>query len=98
MSGTKLAYGAISLCACYAMSGTDLAYGAISLCACYAMPGTEIAYGQGLWVGGPLRVRSRECSVRNQRGKPAFQYGLYQGTGFASLISRWTTFFSSATL
>eukprot|EP00961_Rhodomonas_salina_P010127 136198-Rhodomonas_salina.4 len=41
-SGTDMAYGAISLRACYAKSGTDKAY-PIPICASYAMSGTDEA-------------------------------------------------------
>eukprot|EP00961_Rhodomonas_salina_P007944 107794-Rhodomonas_salina.1 len=54
MSGTEIAYGTVSLCACYAMSGTERCYAMSDACirdvrygdsvGCCARSGTEIAY------------------------------------------------------
>eukprot|EP00961_Rhodomonas_salina_P116207 1564310-Rhodomonas_salina.2 len=57
MSGTRIAYGAIGLSACYATSSTDLAYGGSrreerrsgrreprTVVSCYVMCGTDLAY------------------------------------------------------
>eukprot|EP00961_Rhodomonas_salina_P140102 1885436-Rhodomonas_salina.2 len=44
MSGTDVAYAAMSLRACYAMSSADTASGPMSLRSCYAVSGSDLAY------------------------------------------------------
>eukprot|EP00961_Rhodomonas_salina_P172601 2327690-Rhodomonas_salina.1 len=69
ISGTDIAYVAISPRAPYGMPGTDIAYGAISLRASYAMPGTDIAYGAMPSRCTPLSPYAprRRCPVLTER-------------------------------
>eukprot|EP00961_Rhodomonas_salina_P154076 2075664-Rhodomonas_salina.2 len=70
VSGTDLAYGDISLRACYPMFGTDIAYAAIRprclLCGarvwCYGMWGTELGYGATSPSAGGHRTRAMRCT------------------------------------
>eukprot|EP00961_Rhodomonas_salina_P303843 3941387-Rhodomonas_salina.1 len=75
MSGMELAYGAVSLCACYAKTGTDLAYGATTgflkdevigknLVYSRAMSGTDTAHAV------PAYALDTRCPVLTQHMLP----------------------------
>eukprot|EP00961_Rhodomonas_salina_P187443 2530558-Rhodomonas_salina.1 len=87
MSGTDLAYGAISLRACYAMTGTDLGYGDTVLRACYAMSGTDLGYGAPSEASSVdmNQVSSPHCEIKDNL--PPLQYSLYWKCVFLELIS-----------